>query len=315
MKTIIFDVGLHFRGTTTATIDYAIYNEKLLGNKSIISYNKSELIDGKDRRLNDIVDYLHNNFDVICYNDNSELSLDYDKFNADAIYWIKSGFVDHRYLQEKNNLIHCVFNHYQPHGEKYFYVSKWLGDLYNVDYVPHIVHLPKEKTRDLKEELGLSGNFVIGRHGGIEEFSIPFVHNCVIRLANEGVKFVFLNTYKFFNHPNIIYLDSVFDLQEKTNYILSCDLMIQARERGESFGLAICESLFHNIPVLSYGGGYDKHNNMLLEDKGLIYYSFDELYNKVKLLMNNKINCSYIVDEFSPEKVMDRFDRLFLSDI
>lgn len=311
---IIFDLKLNFRGTTTATLDYAYYNEIILGNKSIISYEKSELYDDIDRDPYKLVEQLKEDFDVIEYTnrDDTDLGLQYDKHNAKAIYWIKAGFQNECFLPGKTNLIHSVFNHYDPHGDKYFYVSKWLGLINNIDYVPHIVDLPKTKVSDLRKKLGLENDFVIGRHGGFEEFHIPFVNDCVIKLADEGVKFLFLNTKKFTNHKNIIYLDHIIDKQDKTDYILSCDLMLQARARGETFGLSICESLFHNIPVLAYGGGYDRHNNMLLDDIGLSYTCIDELYYKIKFLMNKKVNVSHIVDEFSPERVMEKFDILFL---
>jgi len=324
-KSIMFHFNnLTFRGTTTAIIDYAKYNEELLNNKSIIAYPKSLLSDtgemNSTKRI-EISSYLKNNHDVIEYETKEELKAQLDHMNCDYAYYLKAGMIDNDYLEGKFNLIHCVFNHFQPHGHKYAYISNWLknsatGFNVNYDFVPHIVQLPESPTINLKEYLGIpKEKIVVGRHGGFHEFDVQFAKEVVCHvLANDdSFVFVFLNTEPFVSHENVIYLNSIFDSQEKTNYIAGCDIMLQARSRGESFGLAICEGLFHNKPVLSFASSIDRNNIELTDGYGLIYNSPDELYNK---LINFKtlpqIRYKNITDEFSPEKVMEKFDAVFL---
>lgn len=326
MKNIMFHLNnLTFRGTTTAVIDYAKYNQSILNNKSIISYPRNLLGPNDEinstRRL-EIAEYFRNNFDVIEYETKEGLGSELDKRNCEHVYYLKAGMYDNDFLPGKINLIHCVFNHFQPHGDKYAYISEWLrdhatGNNHEFEFVPHIVTLPDSPSKNLRKELNIAENkFVIGRHGGFHEFDILFARDVVRYITNTDNSFVFLflNTEKFIDHPNVIYLDSVFDPQEKTNFICACDGMLQARSLGESFGLAICEGLFHNKPVLSFGGGIDRNNVALTDSYGLIYNNPEELYNKLMYIKNEKIgNYKQIADQFSPELVMEKFDRVFLS--
>lgn len=328
MKTIAFNLNnLSFRGTTTAIIDYCKYNQILLNNKSIICYPKHIMNNNNNEKdfnkINNIVEFFHNNYDVIEYDSKETLLRQLKQYNCEYIYYLKAGLIDNDFLHGIKNLIHCVFNHYQPHGHKYVYISEWLRD-YSVppamkntfDYVPHIVTMPVNSSKSYKDLYNLHDKYVIGRHGGYKEFDVEFVKEFVIYQLNNNsnITFLFVNTEPFYEHKNIIYLDSFFGNQEKTDYIKSCDMMIQARQRGESFGLALCEGLFHDIPVLSYGGGIDKHNNFLLESHDLIYYSYNDLMEKFNkhFKLKNKNYYENIVKQFSPELVMEKFDRVFL---
>jgi len=92
--------------------------------------------------------------------------------------------------------------------------------------------------------------------------------------------------------------------------------MIHARSDGESFGLSICEFLFHNKPTISFGGGRDKNNVELLNNYGLIYNNQYQLLENIFKLKHKKYNNCYgcIVKEYSPINVMEKFDRVFLGD-
>jgi glycosyltransferase involved in cell wall biosynthesis len=185
-----------------------------------------------------------------------------------------------------------------------------------IDYVPHIVNLPKTKKINFREKLHISDNkIVIGRIGGLHQFDIRWVCQTIASFAyqNPNYVFVFVNTFKFVDAPNILFVDAIIDEQEKTDFILSCDAMIHARSDGESFGLAICEGLFHNKPVFCFNGGRDKHHVQLLENSGLLYNNPDQLrymLTNVKSFYNEYSN---IVKQFSPEKVMEKFNKIFLS--
>lgn len=325
MKSIMFHLNnLTFRGTTTAVIDYATYNQSILNNKSIISYPKNLL--GPNDEINstrrfEIAEFFRNNFDTIEYENKEELKSELDNRGCEYVHYLKAGMMDNDYLEGKINLIHCVFNHYQPHGHRYAYISNWLKNHATANdptfnYVPHIVTLPENQTEDLRERLGIDkSKTVVGRHGGFHEFDIIFAQEVVkyILSTDNSFVFLFLNTNPFIYHPNVIYLDSVFDPQDKTNFILACDIMLQARSLGESFGLSICEGLFHNKPVLSFGGGPDKHNVELTEKYNLIYNNPNELYQKLMELKNGSdIDYKSIVEQFSPVNVMNKFNEVFL---
>lgn len=325
MKVAFHLDNLSLRGTTTAVLDYAKYNEELLNNESIICYDKVLLNDNRDQNFSkrfEIVDMFKSKYDVIEYENKLQLKEELDKRDCDYIYFLKSGFVDQNFVDGKKNLIHCVFNHYSPHGHKYAYVSEWLAKEASkgvCEYVPHIVSLPKVATKNLREELNISKEkIVVGRYGGLDQFDIPFAHQ-VIKFfvdSDPSFVFVFVNTRKFIDHPNVIFLDPIIDPQDKTNFISSCDAMIHARSDGESFGLSVCEFLYFNKPVISFGGGRDKHHVTLLESYGLVYNTpYEMIQNIFKLKFNiYKENYNEIVEKFSPENVMNKFKKVFLDD-
>ena len=104
----------------------------------------------------------------------------------------------------------------------------------------------------------------------------------------------------------------LFRSQEKTDFILSCDAMIHGRSDGESFGLAICESLFHNKPVFAFNGGRDQHHIDLLHNTDLLYNDSNEFHKKLLNIKSLSFNYSSIVEQFSPENVMQKFNKVFL---
>ena len=328
MKRIAFHIdNLSFRGTTTAVKDYAYFNEKLLGNKSIIFLDKSVKYSEQDEnfihRLKILSDY-QELFDVVEYQNIDDFEGMLQKNNCDYVYFLKAGFNDGAFSKTTKSLIHCVFNHNQPHGYKYSYISKWLAREASgneLNYVPHIVNLPKTADSNFRKVNNIEeSQFVIGRYGGFEQFDIDFVKQTILFIAESDptITFVFVNTRKFinFSHPRILFFDSIIDAQEKTNFISSCDAMIHARSDGESFGLSICEFLFHNKPVISFGQVRDKNNVELLGKYKLIYNNQYELLECIfKLKHNLYKNCfECIIKEFSPENVMRRFDKIFLGE-
>jgi glycosyltransferase involved in cell wall biosynthesis len=309
------------RGTTVAILDYAKYNQEILGNESIIVYptNFSDSgVSSDSLTQQDVLVEVKKQFTVIGYTSLAELDKIVEDNNVDATYFIKGGFNDGLVTTKSKNLIHAVFQANQPHGDKYVYISEWLSDYVSngkIDFVPHIVDLPKTKQTNFREKLGIDKNkIVVGRIGGLRQFDIPFVLETIAQFAYKNLDyvFVFVNTFKFINLPNVIFIDPIIDEQEKTDFILSCDAMIHGRSDGESFGLAICEGLFHNKPVFCFNGGRDKHHITLLKDSGLLYNNAIELRD---MLLNVKLynkNYSKLVEKFNPHTVMEKFKTVFL---
>lgn len=316
MKIAFHLENLSFRGTTVAVRDYAYYNRSILNNESVFFY-KDDLIktpvNNEDCTKREyIFNQIKENYDFIEYKDIADLEVKLKSHKCDYAYFLKAGFNDGIFTESTKSLIHCVFNYYQPHGHKYVYVSEWLAQQNNNLYVPHIVELPRIPT-NLQHR---TNKFVVGRIGGYDQFDIPFVHNIINFVVNndEDFTFVFVNTRPFINHPRVQFLDAIVDPQEKTNFIQSCDAMIHARSDGESFGLSIMEFLFHNKPVISFGGGRDKHNVAQLDNYDLIYNNEYELLQCLFKLKNRQYNKRYatIAEQFSPTNVMERFNRIFL---
>lgn len=316
---------INYRGTTVAIRDYAKYNQEILGNESIIVYpvNFSDPgVPADSLHQPKVIEELEKEFELIGYNSLDELDEICVKRNLDYTYFFKWGFNDGIVTKASKNLIHAVFQCNDPHGDRYAYISKWLSDYCSageIDYIPYIVDLPKSPTFCYREKLGIPmDKIVVGRIGGFSEFDIEFAMYAILDIVmkDPDFVFVFVNTRKFLEHPNIIYLDPIFDLQEKTNFINSCNALLHARSRGETFGLAVSEFLFHNKPVFSFNGGIDKNHIEFLKNTGNLYDNKEDLIDKLYRLKGKEIyNYDYksIVEEFSPKNVIQKFDKVFLS--
>jgi hypothetical protein len=121
-----------------------------------------------------------------------------------------------------------------------------------------------------------------------------------------------MNTAPFLNHERLIYVDSTYKLQNKSNFINTCDYMIHARGHGESFGLSICEFLFLNKPVITFKGGLDQNHLMVLKEKGLYYTDYNSLVDILLSLGKPQFDVTSLVTQFSPSNVMERFANIFL---
>ena len=316
MKVLFHANTLNYRGTTVAVADYAKYNQEILGNESIITYCKTI---GPERDMGSeplVIEALEKKFKVVGYRQ-GKLEKKIDEFNIDLTYMIDSG-------QKKviptncKTVIHAVFQYNEPYGNRYAYVSKWLSDEMSqgqIPYVPHIVSLPPP-IQSYRTALGLEGKIVIGRLGGYYTFDIQGIKEYIKRLVAKNDKFVFLfaGTEPFIDHPNVKFINEIHNVQRKVNFINSCDCMIHARERGESFGLSIAEFLFFNKPVLAWNGGHDKNHLEMLKDSGTLYSNEDDLDYMLNNLKDFNQNWSKRVSEFKPEIVMKKFNEVFLND-
>jgi hypothetical protein len=180
MKTVLFfDSNLNERGTSVSTYDYAHFNETILGNKSIIaSFKTGELTTYNKAK---------NRFNKVHLIDNIK---DLEKIKCDYVYNQKFGFNDGNVVSTAKNLIHAVFPSYQPHGEVYAYISKWLANNIQegkikceftptpnpsdikekIQYVSYMINLPDIQS-DYKEYFNIKKeNLVIGWYGGINSF-------------------------------------------------------------------------------------------------------------------------------------------------
>jgi hypothetical protein len=185
-----------------------------------------------------------------------------------------------------------------------------------IPYVPHVIHLP-EADRDLRDELRIPKDaMVFARYGGHETFDIPFAHEAVEQIARQSPStfFVFMNTDRFCGDlPNIIHLEAAADPLRKARFIATSDAMLHARQRGETFGLAIGEFSIMNKPVLTWDGSPERCHLEILGDKAIRY---SDAAGLSRLLRDFKPDKSVDYDaysrEYSPEVVMARFKEIFL---
>jgi hypothetical protein len=301
------------RGTEVAMYDYAYYNQKLYGNKSIIFYCKHSLNNDSN-----VITKFEKEFKCYAYDNFSDI----DKFildeKIDYFYNIKGGEKsDNQLVTKCPNLIHAVFT-VEPYGDKYATISKQLSLKYNniVDHVPHMINLP-ECSKNMKIQLNIPENaIVLGRIGGFYQFDLKISHNAIKQIVDidSNIFFLFVNTNKFYEHPQIIYLNKIIDPIEKVKFINTCDAMIHARSDGETFGLAVAEFSSLNKPVITSVSNMDNSHIEILGSKGIIYDTEDslmEIFKNIRTIIKSKDDWN-AYKEYTPEIVMKQFMDVFI---
>lgn len=320
-KVVLFhEETLSIRGSTRAVFDYARYNETILKNKSLIVYNS-------DHENNDslVIEMFNDRFPSVYKYSEGEFQTTVPKIcvdnKVDLLYLIKDGENDGKTVDGVRNVIHVMFGVLDPHGDVYAYVSKQESLSASYGYFPylsHIVEIPQPNC-SLRDRLGIPEEaFVLGRHGGNTTFDLPFVHREIQRIVERdpSIYLLLVNTDRFCNHERIIFLDGIVDVQEKSNFIGTCDVMLHARSRGESFGLAICEFLYLDKPIVCWVGGYDRNHVELIKNDPNLLYDEGTLISAINHARYNKRPAGYyhdLVNDFSPVNVMGGFEELFIN--
>ena len=314
MKILFHANTLNYRGTTVAITDYAHYNQEILGNESVIAYCKTYSEEKDMGNEPAVIEALEKKFKVIGYDvGNIEKKIDQEKI--DLAYFIAGGERSSLPTNSKT-AVHAVFQNNDPHGDRYAYISEWLSVKMSngvIPFVPHMVNLPPP-IKDYRQAFGLEGKIVIGRIGGYFTFDIPFVKEFIKQLVQTNNKFVFLfvGTEPFIDHQNVKFINEIHSPQQKANLISTCDAMIHARQRGESFGLSIAEFLSLNKPVMAWSGGHDLNHLEMLKDSGLLYNDTNDLHNMFYSLDNIKKDWGRRVAEYNPTTVMKKFNEVFI---
>ena len=323
MKTVAFyQPFLNERGTCVAMFDYAHYNQTMLGNKSLFLYDSLD-----HRNENNGLQRFKDNFDVYdfkcgsCSVEDRIFMIDeiVEKTNTQYIYMSKLGVNDGVVSRKAKTLIHVMgmINPDQAHGNVYAYVSYFsskacTGSKYPA--VPFMVSLPDENG-NMREKLGIPTDaVVIGRHGGIDTFDMPWAYDVIAAVLSNrtDIYFVFLNTPKFIDHPRVIFLDTIVDLHEKVKFINTCDAMLHVRFIGETFGMACAEFSTMNKPVITWFGSRERNHIDILGDKGIYYNTPQDLYNVLmRFSINNDVDWNCYQD-YTPEKIMKIFDEVYL---
>ena len=179
-----------------------------------------------------------------------------------------------------------------------------------------LLNLP-ENNLNMRKLLNIPPNAIVfGGYGGKNQFNIPYVQKVVYNIAqkNKNIFFLFANFKSFCPKlSNIIHLPIIIDLNEKVNFINTCDAMLWARSDGETFGQAIAEFSIKNKPVITSKIGFLSHVKYL-GNKG-IWYSNEKNLTEILLNFNPKIEEQKdwnAYRDYTPEKVMRKFDQIFL---
>jgi len=246
-------------------------------------------------------------------------------------------------IANTKHFTHVVFRNYTPHGDVYAYISDWLfnwslpkqwifsiwnflyrennGIRTSVTSFPFFIEeWPLEfESHKFRRSLGISDDAkVVGRIGGAKEFSDPAARRAVKRilLEEQGVHFVMVNTEHFFEHERLHYIGQLTRGQVHDFY-QSCDLLINGRRMGESFGYSVVEPLSLGKPVLVphwiRNPLMDKHHLEVVKGLGLSYLNSHDLSRKImKVLLDPPQAADLLerVSHFSAQNAMRLLENL-----
>lgn len=305
---------LSFRGIEVSTFDYADCNETILNNESII-------INFDTQTDNAVRQKFFNRFGKKFFDCASLDELDFilAQEAVDILYYQKPGHNDGVLSKVCKNAVHAVFpQKIEPHGDVYAYISEWFTQLFpelNLPFVPYMVRVHPTQ-QNLREELKIPREaLVFGRHGGATTFNVPSAQEAVIEVAKKrsDIFFLFLNTDEFCSLPNVIFLPKTTDFEYKAKFINSCDAMLHARWRGETFGLACAEFSVKNKPIITWREPRERAHIEILGEHAYYFSTKQEL---VDILLNFKKEPHKEWDVYSkpynPQAVMQQFDTIFI---
>lgn len=316
MRIAFHDNSLCLRGTTVAIYDWAYWTRHYLNIDPIIMFNLQNSFNDKS-----VIQKFEKEFLVFGYENKSQIDDILSKNNCDAFLMEKGGEPDGVISSVSKNLVNAISGWWKPewiHGDVYAMGSKWLSKItdYKIPYVPYIVHLP-DHNLDMRDELGIPKDaLVFGRNGGWDTFDLPFVKQSIVETLEKrkDIWFVFQYTEPFYIHERIIYLDPTADLNEKVRFINTSDVMLHARNIGESFGLSCAEFSVRNKPVITYYNSLERNHIDTLGEKGIFYENKQDIDHILSNLDRSEINqlewnC---YQDYSPEKVVQKFKEVYL---
>lgn len=315
MNIAFFVDPMNYRGIANSSFQYALYNEKILKNKSIIFHNKNL------QNEKTVILKFKKKFKVIEITNFDEIDLYKDKLKIDFLYLQKGGELDHTLSKKIKTLVHFVYPQKlsQIHGYKYSPISEWLSKNFSnskIPFLPYIVEINKSNA-NLKKKLRIKKNHIVfGCHGGQSSFDLKFVQDAIVHIVKKrnDIIFLFLNINKFCHHKRIKFLNGTSDETLKKKFLNSCDAMIYGRSLGESFGLACGEFAILDKPIISYKFNRHKsHQNLIPKEFFHEYHSYKSLekiiFNfKKKLRKNSKTEYK----KYKPKKIMNLFEKTFL---
>jgi len=310
MKVAFMVNSISFGGVEVATYDYADYNETILGNKSII------LTRDFRQQYGPIYEKFEKRFRVFYIQTRDDINAVIKNQGVDICYSQKSGEWDIFGTDACKCVVHCVFTTNQPHGNVYAAIHGDLNRIHrtNIPVVPYMVRVDSH-TDTFRRELGIPvDSIVVGRYGSAGSFDLRFVHEAVIDLLNRNptMWFVCMATNHFASHPRIVYLPVTTDLYVKRKMINTCDVMLHARYRGETFGLACGEFSVAGKPFLTWAQSAERAH---IENSKGVCCQYSDKNDIIRIIESGQwrmdmTKSGYL--DYTPEKVMAIFNKVFL---
>lgn len=310
MKVAFLVNSISFGGVEVATYDYADCNETILGNRSIIITRDFK------SQYGPIYEKFEKRFRVFYIQTREDINAVIKSQGVDVCYSIKSGERDIFGTDVCKCVTHCVFTTKQSHGDVYAAIHPELNQIHGTSFpvVPHMIRVDSHGD-SFRSELGIpADSIVIGRYGSAGSFDLPFVHEAIIDLLNRNpaMWFVCMATNHFASHPRLVYLPVTTELYVKRKMINTCDVMLHARHRGETFGLSCGEFSVAGKPFVTWAHSPEKAH--IVNSKGVCcqYSNKEEL---IRIIESGEwkmdMSTSGYLD-YTPEKVMAIFNKVFL---
>lgn len=187
--------------------------------------------------------------------------------HLDVVFVAKWGVPDELVTTSVPCIVHAIFDCATPHGDVYVAISECMKEKCKseCDVLPFCVEVLPQ-TASLRQELGIPDSAIVfGRHGGYDQFDIPFVQRAVERFTrHKKFYFIFMNTKQFMpSSAHVFFLPGSTDLQSRSNFIHACDAMIHGRSDGETFSMACGEFSIANKPIITTPCGDQAHIRIL----------------------------------------------------
>jgi hypothetical protein len=208
-----------------------------------------------------------------------------------------------------------VFDVSGQEGDIYCVISDQLNRKYGSKFpvIPHMVRVG-ETNKDLRNDLNIPKEAIVyGRYGGQTTFNIQEARQAVydVAIQDKNKYFLFMNTPKFCNLPNVIFLEGSTDMEVKRKFINTCDAFLHARSDGETFGLSIAEFAICLKPIVSNAQCTDDAHFQILGNQSIKYQSKNELEYILKHFVPSSFdmtNNGYL--QYTPERVMKIFGKV-----
>lgn len=296
------------RGTGNAVYNYAHYNEEILGNTSKIFFLPSHAMSNQPDAVHKYIKRFTHLYEFTPEN----------LTDVDLLYHIKSGAPDEVNPDHPDYAVHAVFDA-QPHGDRYAVISEWMGLRNNLPFVPHIVDplsVPEFIEKDLRKFFKIPDDAtVFGRIGGWDSFDIPWVWDAIkeVIYARSDVWFLMVNTAPIgFQSDRLIFLPETLNELLKSQFVNTCDAMIHARNRGETFGISVGEFSIKGKPIFTYKNSYEKAHIFELRGTARTYDNQEDLAKQLLEYKGEKSHAFYT--RFTPERVMEKFKEVFIDE-
>lgn len=347
IKVLLHSEQISERGDSVNAESLSLALGNYYGIETLITYKKSA-IGNNAKRIKELKAL---GLNLVTYDKPHDLHIIGRDFSATHSYFMNGGSYSPLWVKGTKKLTHAIFNNFEPHGDRYNYNSQWLYrkalltrrrstkdiTIFNlirshqspytldarmhISWVPHIVTTKSGDAEAFRSKYSISKyHKIIGRIGGKGEFNDEAAKQGVIELLNKNkdIFFVFVNTNPFYEHKRLLHIDYLC-ANAKWDFYAACDLFVNGRKMGESFGFAVCEALSVGKPIIAPSSKrnrrMDKNHIRVIADTDLLYSSTSDFVSKVLAqlkLPKDSFQLKSKVEEFSANKVSKLFYERFL---